>query len=181
MGKQAKEVNLPLLDGVNEKDLQQRKIQVEQHVQNAAPHQHPDYVGMDVGRRDLGEVKKLFEERQEREPEPHVELLLREIDSIVRRFLDGYDLSVHKLKGNVVRNIEAFTKLPYVQLVNKLLRVYHLGRVLPLGPAALDEATSFFASILKRGAETKPAWRNANSKKERPDPTALRAKNAQKT
>ena len=76
---------------------------------------------MDVGRRDLGEVKKLFEERQEREPEPHVELLLREIDSVVCRFLGGYGLSVHKLKGNTVWNTEAFTKLPYVQLVNRLL------------------------------------------------------------
>ena len=38
MGKQAEEISLPLLDGVNKKDLQQRKIQVEQHVQNAAPH-----------------------------------------------------------------------------------------------------------------------------------------------
>ena len=44
---------------------------------------------MDVGRRDLGEVKKLFEQGRERKLEPRVELLLGEIDSIVRRFLSG--------------------------------------------------------------------------------------------
>ena len=32
MGKQAKEVCLPLLDGVNKEDLQQGKIQIEQHI-----------------------------------------------------------------------------------------------------------------------------------------------------
>ena len=32
MGKQVEEVNLPLLDGVNKKDLQQGKIQIEQHI-----------------------------------------------------------------------------------------------------------------------------------------------------
>ena len=129
MGKQVEEVSFPLLDGVDEMDPQQQKIQVEQHVQNAAPHQHPDYVGMDVGRRDLGEVKKLFEERREKEPKPRVELLLREIDSVVHRFLGGYDLSVHKLNGYAVRNAEAFTELPHVQLVNGFFRIDHPGRI----------------------------------------------------
>ena len=32
MGKQVEEVNLPLLDVVNKKDLQQGKIQIEQHI-----------------------------------------------------------------------------------------------------------------------------------------------------
>ena len=63
IGSQAEKVSIFLLDGIDEKDLQQRKVQVKQHAQNAAPHQHPDYVGMDVGRGDLGEVKKLLEER----------------------------------------------------------------------------------------------------------------------
>ena len=60
-GGQAEKVSLPLLDGIDEKDLQQRNVQVKQHAQNAAPHQHLDYVGMNVGRRDLGEVKEFFE------------------------------------------------------------------------------------------------------------------------
>ena len=82
---------------------------------------------MDISRRDLSEVKKLFEERRERKPEPRIELLLRKIDSVVRRFLGGCVLPVHKLNGNVVRNVETFKKLPRIQLVNKLLCVYQLG------------------------------------------------------
>ena len=46
----------------------------------------------------------------------------------------------------------------------------------PLGPAILDEATSFFTSMLKRGAEMKLAWQNANNQKEKPDPTTPRVK-----
>ena len=36
-GGQVEEVGLLLLDGVDEKDLQQRKVQVKQHAQNAVP------------------------------------------------------------------------------------------------------------------------------------------------
>ena len=61
-GSQTEDVIFPLLDGVDEKNLQQREVQVEQHAQNAASHQHPDHVGMDVGRGDLGEVEKFFEQ-----------------------------------------------------------------------------------------------------------------------
>ena len=69
---------------------------------------------MDVGRRDLGEVKKLFEQGWEKEPEPSIELLIGEVDSVVRGFLNGYDLSVHKLNGHAIRNTEAFTELPHI-------------------------------------------------------------------
>ena len=89
---------------------------------------------MDVGRRHLGEVKKLFEQGREREPEPRIELLLGEVDSVVRGFLGGYDLSVHKLNGHAIRNAEAFTKLPHVQLVNRLLRIDRPGLVLSALP-----------------------------------------------
>ena len=85
---------------------------------------------MDVGRRDLGEVKKFFEQGWEREPEPRIELLLGEVDSVVRRFLNGYDLFIHKLNGHAIRNAEAFTELPHVQLVNKPFRIDHPGRIL---------------------------------------------------
>lgn len=33
IGSQAEEINLPLLDGIDEKDLQQRQVQVKQHGQ----------------------------------------------------------------------------------------------------------------------------------------------------
>ena len=131
---------------------------------------------MDVSRRNLSEVKKLFEERRKRKPEPRIELLLRKIDSVVCNFLCGYGLPVHKLKGNTVQNAETLTKLRLVQLVNRLLRVCLPGSFFPLGPTALDEATSFFTGMLKRGAEMEPAWRNANNQKEKPGPITLRAK-----
>ena len=123
MGKQAEEVCLPLLDGVNKKDLQQGKIQIEQHIQNAAPHQHPNYIGMDVSQRNLSEVKKLFEERRKRKPEPRIELLLSKVNSVVGSFLNRHNLPVHKLNGNAIRNAETLAKLPHVQLVSRLLRV----------------------------------------------------------
>ena len=69
---------------------------------------------MDVGRGDLGEVKKFFEQQWEGELEPSIELLLGEEDSVVHGFLSGYDLSVHKLNGHAIRNAEAFTELPHV-------------------------------------------------------------------
>ena len=114
MGKKAEEVGLPLLDGVNKKDLQQGKIQIEQHIQNATPRQYQDYVGMDVSQRNLSEVKKLFEEGRKRKPEPRIELLLSKINSIVGSFLSVHSFPVHKLNRNTVRNAETLTKLPHV-------------------------------------------------------------------
>ena len=84
---------------------------------------------MDVSRGDLGEVKKFFEQGREGKPEPNSELLLGEVDSVVRRFLSGYRLSIHKLNGHTIRNAEAFTELPHIQLVNRFFRIDHSGRV----------------------------------------------------
>lgn len=60
-GDQTKDIILPLLDGVDEKDLQQGHVQAEQHVQNAATHQYLDNVVMDQSRRNLGVVEELLE------------------------------------------------------------------------------------------------------------------------
>ena len=49
-------VILPLLEGVDKENLQQRENQVEKQVENTASHQHPDNIGVDVGWRDLYEV-----------------------------------------------------------------------------------------------------------------------------
>ena len=78
---------------------------------------------MDVGRGDMGEVKKFFEQRWEGEPEPNIELLFGEVDSVVRRFVSGHGLFVHKLNGHVIRDAEAFTELPHVQLVQGFFRM----------------------------------------------------------
>ena len=49
---------------------------------------------------------------------PNIELLLGEVDSVIRRFLSGNNLFVHKLNGHAIRNAEVFAELPHVQLVN---------------------------------------------------------------
>ena len=103
-GDEAEDVILPLLDGVDEEDLQQRQIQIKQHAQDAAPHQHPDHVRMDVSRGNLGEMNELFEQRREGEPEPNIELLLGEENRAVLRFLSCHSLSVHKLNEHSIRN-----------------------------------------------------------------------------
>ena len=64
---------------------------------------------MNISREDPGDVEKFFEQRWEGEPEPSIELLLGEVDSVVRKFLSGHGLSVHKLNGHVVRDAKAFT------------------------------------------------------------------------
>lgn len=38
MGKHTEDVLFSLLEGVNEKDLKQGKVQIEQHIQDDAPH-----------------------------------------------------------------------------------------------------------------------------------------------
>ena len=49
---------------------------MEEHIQDAATHQHPDDVRVDVGWRNLGVVQELLEEILERKEEPHVELFI---------------------------------------------------------------------------------------------------------
>ena len=104
---------------------------------------------MDISRKDLSEVKKLFEERQKRKPEPRIELLLRKIDSVVRRFLGGYGLPIHKLNRNAVRNAETLTKLPHVQLVNRLLHVYQPRCVLSARPSHTGRSYILFHRHVK--------------------------------
>ena len=66
---------------------------------------------MDVSRRNLGEVKKFLEQRQEREPKPIIELLLGEDNGIVLRLLSRHGLSVHKFHEHAIWDAEAFAKL----------------------------------------------------------------------
>ena len=49
---------------------------MEEHIQDATSHQHPDDVRVDVGWKNLGVMQELLEERWERKVEPRVELLL---------------------------------------------------------------------------------------------------------
>ena len=78
---------------------------------------------MDVSRRNLGEVKKFLEQRWEGELEPNIELLLGEKDGIILRFLSRHDLSIHKFHEHTIRDAEAFTELPHIQLIQGFLSV----------------------------------------------------------
>ena len=74
MSGHTKDVIFSFLQGVDEQNLQQREVEVEQHVYNAASHQHPDYVGVDEGGWNLGEMEEFLEQHRKREPKPGVKL-----------------------------------------------------------------------------------------------------------
>ena len=61
---------------------------MKEHVQDAASHQHPDNVRMNLGSRNLGVVQKLLEKKRERKTEPHVELLLTKEDGTMCNLLN---------------------------------------------------------------------------------------------
>ena len=92
-------------------------------------------------------MEKFFEQRWEGEPEPNIELLLGEVDSVVRRFLSGHGLSVHKLNGHAIQDAEAFAELSHIQFVHGFFCMDLSGRIFAALPAALDEAAPLFADI----------------------------------
>ena len=89
MSRQAKPFLLAHLDGINEQDFQQRKIQLEEHVQHTTPHQQPENIRMKKNWRNLCEMKKLLEERRDRKTEPNSKLLLGEIHHIIGKVSKG--------------------------------------------------------------------------------------------
>ena len=78
------------------------------------------------------------------EPEPSIELLIGEVDSVVRGFLNGYGLSVHKLNEHAIRNGKAFTELPHVQFVNRPFRIDHPRRILAALPGRAKRSNVLF-------------------------------------
>ena len=84
---------------------------------------------MNVSWGDPGDVEKFFEQQWEGEPEPIIELLLGEVDSVVRRFFSRHGLSAHKVNEHAIRDAEAFVELPHVQLVHRFFRMDLSGRI----------------------------------------------------
>ena len=68
---------------------------MEEHIKDATSHQHPNNVRVNVGKRNLGVMQELLEERQERKAEPHVELLLTKKNGTLSCFLNGRRISIH--------------------------------------------------------------------------------------
>ena len=123
MGGYAKDVIFSLLQGVEEQNLQQREVKVEQHVYNAASHQHPDDVGMDEGWWNLREMEEFLEQRRKREPEPGVKLFFGEGDGASFSFLSRDDILslIQKFHNYTIGDAESIPKLLYTQLVYRLL------------------------------------------------------------
>ena len=68
---------------------------MEEHIKDATSHQHPNNVRVNVGKRNLGVMQELLEERRERKAEPHVELLLTKKNGTLSCFLSGRRISIH--------------------------------------------------------------------------------------
>ena len=89
MSRQAEPFLLARLNGINEQDFQQRELQLEEHVQNTTPHQHPDNVRMKKNWRDLCEMKELLEERRDRKAKPNNKLFIGKIHYVARKVNRG--------------------------------------------------------------------------------------------
>ena len=88
---QAEDVSFRLLQRIDEEHLQHCEVEVVQHVDNAASHQHPDDIGMNEDGWNLGEMEEFHEQCRQGEPEPRVELFFGEDDGILLSFLSRYD------------------------------------------------------------------------------------------
>ena len=90
------------LDYADKNDLQQREVQMVEHVQDTAPHQHLNNIRVKKGQRDLSEMEELFEKRGHRETEPNIKLLLAKIGGIMVLLFISQGLVVFQKDGNVV-------------------------------------------------------------------------------
>lgn len=72
MGGQVEPLLLTHFDDIEEEDLQQGEVQMVEHIQDVAPHQHPDSIWMKKGRKDLNEMEKLLKQIEQREAKPDV-------------------------------------------------------------------------------------------------------------
>ena len=88
---QAEDVSFRFLQLIDKEHLQHCEVEVVQHVDNAASHQHPDDIGMNEDGWNLGEMEEFHEQCRQGEPEPRVELFFGEDDGILLSFLSRYD------------------------------------------------------------------------------------------
>lgn len=68
---------------------------MEEHIQDDAPHQHPNNIGMNEGWGNLGVVEKLLKNGWKRKTEPSVELLLGEVHGIVFSLLCRHGVTLY--------------------------------------------------------------------------------------
>lgn len=68
---------------------------MEEHVQDAAPHQHHNDVRVDIGQRDLGVVQELLENERKRKTKSRVKLLLAKKNGVVPSLFCGHWVLLH--------------------------------------------------------------------------------------
>ena len=95
MGKNTEDIIFAFFKGIDEENLQHGEVQVEEHIKDPTPYQHPNDVGMDIGWRNLGVMNELFENRWKGKAELCVELLLGEVNDVVSDFLCGHGIPFH--------------------------------------------------------------------------------------
>lgn len=110
------------LECINKENLQQREVQVIEHVQDTAPDQHPNNIWVKEGRGDLGEIEELFEKIRQEEAEPFIELLLAKVGSIVRQLLSGHRFAIYQEDGDIVRDVKAILELLFGQKIDWAFR-----------------------------------------------------------
>ena len=91
-------------------------------------------------------MEEFLEEGRKRKTEPRIELLLGEVNSVVRGFLCGHGVPIHQLNGDVIREVEALVELPLVQFVSGLPRTRLFGSTLPTWPSRAGRSYIFFHS-----------------------------------
>ena len=130
MSGHAEDVIFHFLQRIYKEHLQQREVEVVQHVYDAASHQHPDDVGMNEGGWNLGEMEEFLEQRRQRQPEPRVELFLCEDDGIFFSLLRRHGiLPIHKVHNHAIWDAESIPELLYAQIVRRfLISVANPGR-----------------------------------------------------
>lgn len=96
---------------------------MEQHIQNVAPHQHPDHIGMKESRRNSCVVDELLEEGWKRKVESRVELFLGKVYSVIPSLFNRNDITLRQLNGHAIQNTEAFLEFPLVQKLNRFSRL----------------------------------------------------------
>lgn len=99
------------LEYIDKENLQQREVQVIEHVQDIAPNQHPNNIWVKEGRGDLGEIEELFEKIRRGETKPFIELLLAKVVSIVRQLLSGHRFAIYQEDGDIVRDAKVVLEL----------------------------------------------------------------------
>lgn len=141
---------------------------MEEHIQDTAPHQHPNNIGINKGWGDLGVVKELLEKGQMGKAKLRVELLLGGVHSVVSGFFHMHWIPLYQLNGDTIRKTEAVAKLPLIEKLSGLLQIREYGTrgcpaTFPTLPSCVGRGSTPLCKHLEASGRVKRAWHNADS------------------